>query len=134
MLEQRIEKLERLFTKMFSSKSAERTEQRTVNLSIATGNSSTQQRIILPAGKCIRTKLLITGAEPTEGVNVSIKDGSGSEIIPPSHFKDWISGNGEYFASMKHVNFQNSDVVVHVNSDVPLSANFKAQVLLFSQT
>ena len=110
-----------------------RIDQRTAELSIASGNLSTQKDLQLPTGRTVRVKLMVTGADPAQGVNIAIKDHAGSDIIPLSHFKDWTGGNGEYFASMKHVNFDERNIVIHASSNTALAADFNAQLLVFTE-
>ena len=51
-----------------------RIDQRTAELSIASGNLSTQKDLQLPTGRTVRVKLMVTGADPAQGVNIAIKD------------------------------------------------------------
>ena len=102
---------------------------RSINISMAIGDSATQKEIDLPRGKCFRVAAFFTGNDPVEPVNISVKDTGGILIVRPTHYKDWKPGNAGYFESMKAVNFNDRNPVIHVNSSIPLTTKLDVQIL-----
>ncbi len=84
-------------------------------------------------GKVVGIALYINGNEPTENINISIRDDNGRDILEQSHYKDFIRSTGAntYRDSLRPVEFKEREIYVMLSSDSALAADFKGQIQFY---
>jgi hypothetical protein len=101
-----------------------------LNLTIAAGSALIENRLRLPAGKCVGMAAIKTGAAPDEFVDLTVLD-QGSELVEGSDYRFYEKTSaGGWIDSLRPMRFDcNRDVTVRLSSNNVLAAEFKVQVI-----
>lgn len=103
-----------------------------VEVTLVAGQTDVSVNASLEAGQTVRMGVYVNGTEPTQTVNIAVKDQSGRVLVDAVHFKDFIpsaTGANNYYDKFKDVSFKERNIVVEVTTAVALGANFNFQAL-----